>query len=102
MAINFPEALREFIAVWVGASVASGDEDKGFASRKPYSRLADDVGDLSDAMKSAILTAGDSLPPEIAKEFVAALKLFVDDGGQNHLQKFSDEVRDIGSRQVDR
>ncbi|MFE7810861.1 lonely Cys domain-containing protein [Streptomyces sp. NPDC057433] len=102
MAIMFPPGLREFIEVWVGANVATGNEDRGFASRYPYQRLADDVRDLSDAMKGAISTAGNSLPPRIADEFVAAMKLFVDDNGQNHLQKFSDELRDIGSRQVDR
>ena len=53
-------------------------------------------------MKGAISTAGNSLPPRIANEFVAAMKLFVDDNGQNHLQKFSDELRDIGAQQVDR
>ncbi|MCO6723016.1 hypothetical protein KQH22_31230, partial [Streptomyces sp. Vc714c-19] len=70
--------------------------------RNPYRRLADDVRDLSDAMKGAISTAGNSLPPRIADEFVAAMRLFVDDNGQNHLKKFSDELRDLGARQVDR
>ncbi|MFC9160656.1 lonely Cys domain-containing protein [Streptomyces fungicidicus] len=102
MAIMFPPGLREFIEVWVGANVATGNEDLGFASRNPYKRLADDVRDLSDAMKGAISTAGNSLPPRIANEFVAAMKLFVDDNGQNHLQKFSDELREIGAQQVDR
>lgn len=102
MAIMFPPGLREFIEVWVGANVATGNEDLGFDSRTPYKRLADDVGDLSDAMKGAISTAGNSLPPRIADEFVAAMRLFVDDNGQNHLQKFSDELRDLGARQVDR
>ncbi|MCF4136630.1 hypothetical protein L1856_06695 [Streptomyces sp. Tue 6430] len=102
MAIMFPPGLREFIEVWVGANVATGNEDLGFDSRNPYKRLADDVRDLSDAMKGAISTAGNSLPPRIAGEFVAAMKLFVDDNGHNHLQKFSDELRDLGSRQVDR
>ncbi|MFE7647353.1 lonely Cys domain-containing protein [Streptomyces phaeoluteigriseus] len=102
MAIMFPPGLREFIEVWVGANVATGNEDLGFDSRNPYRRLADDIRDLSDAMKGAISTAGNSLPPRIAGEFVAAMKLFVDDNGQNHLQKFSDELRDLGSQQVDR
>ncbi|CAL9613726.1 hypothetical protein SUDANB58_05693 [Streptomyces sp. enrichment culture] len=102
MAIMFPPGLREFIEVWVGANVATGNEDRGFDSRNPYKRLADDVRDLSDAMKGAISTAGNSLPPQIAKEFVAAMKLFVDDNGQNHLQKFSDELRDLGAQQVNR
>ncbi|GAA4949316.1 hypothetical protein GCM10023238_14560 [Streptomyces heliomycini] len=102
MAIMFPPGLREFIEVWVGANVATGNEDRGFDSRNPYKRLADDVRDLSDAMKGAISTAGNSLPPRIAKEFVAAMKLFVDDNGQNHLQKFSDELRDLGAQQVNR
>ncbi|OQD51687.1 hypothetical protein BM536_038700 [Streptomyces phaeoluteigriseus] len=102
MAIMFPPGLREFIEVWVGANVATGNEDLGFDSRNPYRRLADDIRDLSDAMKGAISTAGNSLPPRIADEFVAAMKLFVDDNGQNHLQKFSDELRDLGSQQADR
>ncbi|MFH9819768.1 lonely Cys domain-containing protein [Streptomyces sp. NPDC017230] len=102
MAIMFPPGLREFIEVWVGANVATGNEDLGFDSRNPYRRLADDIRDLSDAMKGAISTAGNSLPPRIADEFVAAMRLFVDDNGQNHLQKFSDELRDLGARQVDR
>ncbi|MEU5095711.1 lonely Cys domain-containing protein [Streptomyces sp. NPDC020996] len=102
MAIMFPPGLREFIEVWVGANVATGNEDLGFASRNPYKRLADDVQDLSDAMKGAISTAGNSLPPRIAHEFVAAMRVFVDDNGQNHLQKFSDELRKIGAQQVDR
>lgn len=102
MAIMFPPGLREFIEVWVGANVATGNEDLGFDSRNPYLRLADDIRDLSDAMKGAISTAGNSLPPRIADEFVAAMKLFVDDNGQNHLQKFSDELRELGSRQGDR
>ncbi|MER6621185.1 lonely Cys domain-containing protein, partial [Streptomyces sp. NPDC000931] len=102
MAIMFPPGLREFIEVWVGANVATGNEDRGFDSRNPYKRLADDVRDLSDAMKGAISTAGNSLPPQVAKEFVAAMKLFVDDNGQNHLQKFSDELRDLGAQQVNR
>ncbi|MFI9584770.1 lonely Cys domain-containing protein [Streptomyces sp. NPDC052236] len=102
MAIMFPPGLREFIEIWVGANVATGNEDRGFDSRNPYIRLADDIGVLSDAMKAAIATAGDSLPPEIAKEFVAAVKMFVDDAGQNHLQDFADEVRAIGARNVDR
>ncbi|MEU0755115.1 lonely Cys domain-containing protein [Streptomyces albogriseolus] len=102
MAIMFPPGLREFIEVWVGANVATGNEDRGFDSRNPYKRLADDVRDLSDAMKGAISTAGNSLPPRIAQEFVAAMKLFVDDNGQNHLQKFSDELRDLGAQQVNR
>ncbi|MDT0402098.1 lonely Cys domain-containing protein [Streptomyces edwardsiae] len=102
MAIMFSPALREFLEVYVGASVATGNEDLGFDSRNPYKRLADDVRDLSDAMKGAISTAGNSLPPRIADQFVAAMKLFVDDNGQNHLQKFSDELRDIGSQQIDR
>ena len=33
MAIMFPPGLREFIEVWVGANVATGNEDLGFASR---------------------------------------------------------------------
>ncbi|BFO15482.1 hypothetical protein SHKM778_18700 [Streptomyces sp. KM77-8] len=102
MAIMFPPALREFLEVYVGASVATGNEDHGFDSRNPYKRLADDVRDLSDAMKGAISTAGNSLPPRIADQFVAAMKLFVDDNGQNHLQKFSDELRDIGNQQINR
>ncbi|MGW5639981.1 lonely Cys domain-containing protein, partial [Streptomyces sp. NPDC003832] len=102
MAIMFPPGLREFIEVWVGANVATGNEDLGFDSRNPYKRLADDIGDLSDAMKGAISSAGNSLPPRIADEFVAAVKLFVDDNGQNHLQKFADEVREIGAQQIDR
>ncbi|MET9369075.1 lonely Cys domain-containing protein [Streptomyces griseoflavus] len=102
MAIMFPPGLREFIEVWVGANVATGNEDRGFDSRNPYKRLADDVRDLSDAMKGAISTAGNSLPPRIATEFVAAMKLFVDDNGQNHLQKFSDELRELGAQQVNR
>ncbi|CAL9330645.1 hypothetical protein SUDANB6_00065 [Streptomyces sp. enrichment culture] len=102
MAIMFPPGLREFIEVYVGANVATGNEDRGFDSRNPYKRLADDVRELSDAMKGAISTAGNSLPPRIAEEFVAAMKLFVDDNGQNHLQKFSDELRDLGAQQVNR
>ncbi|MEV7784833.1 lonely Cys domain-containing protein [Streptomyces sp. NPDC088106] len=102
MAIMFPPGLREFIEVWVGANVATGNEDRGFDSRNPYKRLADDVRDLSDAMKGAISTAGNSLPPRIADEFVAAMKLFVDDNGQNHLQKFSDELRELSAQQVNR
>ncbi|MYV57012.1 hypothetical protein, partial [Streptomyces sp. SID3212] len=98
----FPPALREFIEIWVGANVATGNEDLGYDSRNAYSRLADDVEALSDAMKSAVATAGDSLPPRIATEFVAAVKTFVDDGGRNHLQDFSTEIRATGRRQVDR
>ncbi|MEN8651246.1 hypothetical protein ABCR94_11525 [Streptomyces sp. 21So2-11] len=98
----FSPALREFIEVWVGANVATGNEDRGYGSRNPYRRLADDVGALSDAMKAAIDTAGQSLPPEIGREFVAAMKTFVDDAGHNHLDDFSKELRDIGRRQVDR
>ncbi|MYV54880.1 lonely Cys domain-containing protein, partial [Streptomyces sp. SID3212] len=102
MDINFPPALREFLEVWVGASVASGNARDGFDSSRPYYRLSDDIGTMSDAMKSAILTSGDSLPPQVAEEFVAALRLFVDDGGRNHLADFAKEVRTIGDRQVDR
>lgn len=36
MAIMFPPALREFIEIWVGANVATGNEDRGYDSRDPY------------------------------------------------------------------
>ncbi|MFI8088595.1 lonely Cys domain-containing protein, partial [Streptomyces sp. NPDC086080] len=102
MAIMFPPGLREFIEIYVGANVATGNEDKGAASRNPYDRLADDLESLSEAMKGAIAGVGKSLPPQIAAEFIAAMKLFVDDNGQNHLHKLADEVRKTGRRQVDR
>ncbi|WP_411152363.1 lonely Cys domain-containing protein [Streptomyces sp. A30] len=98
----FPPALADFIEVWVGGNVARGNEDQGFESRAAFTQLADDISALSDAMMGAIATAKESLPPKIAEEFIAAVKLFVDDGGENHLQKFSTELRDIASRQSDR
>ncbi|HET6857364.1 MAG TPA: lonely Cys domain-containing protein, partial [Streptomyces sp.] len=98
----FSPALREFIELWVGANVATGNEDRGHASRNPYRRLADDIEALSSAMKAAIDTAGHSLPSAVGREFVDAMKTFVDDGGHNHLEDFARELRNIGRRQTER
>ncbi|WP_329167403.1 hypothetical protein OHB49_44990 (plasmid) [Streptomyces sp. NBC_01717] len=102
MAIEFSPSLRRFLEVWVGASVASGNEDLGYDSRLPYQKLADDLRGLSTAMQGAISQVGISMPPAVAEQFVGAMKLFVDDHGVNYLYRMSDELEKTGDRQVDR
>ncbi|MFK4107062.1 hypothetical protein ACI2L1_44990, partial [Streptomyces sp. NPDC019531] len=102
MAIEFSPGFRQFLEVWVGADVASGNEDLGYDSRLPYKDLAQDLRALSGAMQGAIARVGYSMPPEVGDRFVGAMRLFVDDNGVNHLYRLADELDKTGQRQVGR
>ncbi|MEV5387072.1 hypothetical protein [Streptomyces sp. NPDC052721] len=102
MAIEFSPSFRQFLEVWVGADVASGDEDRGYDSRLPYQKLAADLRALSGAMQGAIARVGYSMPPQVGDRFVGAMRLFVDDNGVNHLYRLADELEKTGQRQVGR
>ncbi|MCX2928632.1 hypothetical protein, partial [Streptomyces sp. NEAU-W12] len=101
MAIDFPPAMAEFLEVWLGASVARGNEDLGFDSRLPYQDLAGDVRAYRAQAQRVLSWAKNALPSAIGEQFAVALGQFVSDGGADRLTELAQEAEKAADQQVE-
>lgn len=69
--------------------------------RRPYHRLADRLTDLSGEIEQSVVGISRSLPPKVGASYLQSMKLFIDNGGTNHLRDFSDQLKTIGDGRTD-
>ncbi|MEU2131694.1 hypothetical protein [Streptomyces sp. NPDC018352] len=96
MSIKATPELNNLLFVLIGERLLQADEDLAYASRRPYHRLADRLTDLSGEIEQSAVGISRSLPPKVGANYLQSMKLFIDNGGTNHLRDFSDQLKTIG------
>ncbi|MFB6989026.1 hypothetical protein ACFCX5_23945, partial [Streptomyces sp. NPDC056304] len=96
MSIKASPELNNLLFVLIGERLLQADEDLAYASRRPYHRLADRLTDLSSDIEQSVVGISRSLPPQVGAHYLQSMKLFIDNGGTNHLRDFSDQLKNIG------
>ncbi|MET9658279.1 hypothetical protein [Streptomyces sp. NPDC006510] len=96
MSIKATPELNNLLFVLIGERLLQADEDLAYASRRPYHRLADRLTDLSGEIEQSVVGISRSLPPQVGANYLQSMKLFIDNGGTNHLRDFSDQLKTIG------
>ncbi|MGW1847542.1 hypothetical protein, partial [Streptomyces sp. NPDC001966] len=96
MSIKATPELNNLLFVLIGERLLQADEDLAYASRRPYHRLADRLTDLSGEIEQSVVGISRSLPPKVGANYLQSMKLFIDNGGTNHLRDFSDQLKTIG------
>ncbi|MFF2326489.1 MULTISPECIES: hypothetical protein [unclassified Streptomyces] len=101
MSIKASPELNNLLFVLIGERLLQADEDLAYASRRPYHRLGERMSQLSTDIERSVLGISRSLPPEVGSNYLKSMKLFIDNGGTNHLNEFSDQLRTIGNGRTD-
>lgn len=101
MSIKATPELNNLLFVLIGERLLQADEDLAYASRRPYHRLADRLTDLSGEIEQSVVGISRSLPPKVGASYLQSMKLFIDNGGTNHLRDFSDQLKTIGDGRTD-
>ncbi|MEE1767847.1 hypothetical protein PUR34_06545 [Streptomyces sp. JV185] len=96
MSIKATPELNNLLFVLIGERLLQADEDLAYASRRPYHRLADRLTDLSGEIEQSVVGISRSLPPKVGANYLQSMRLFIDNGGTNHLRDFSDQLKTIG------
>ncbi|MEV6160704.1 hypothetical protein AB0L71_02010 [Streptomyces sp. NPDC052052] len=96
MTIKASPQLNNLLFVLIGERLLQADEDLAYASRRPYHRLADRLTDLSTEIERSVVGISRSLPPQVGANYLKSMKLFIDNGGTNHLRDFSSQLKTIG------
>ncbi|WEH43419.1 lonely Cys domain-containing protein [Streptomyces sp. AM 2-1-1] len=100
-ALVFNEEQRTMLLILIGEVPLTANEEDAWNSRLPYRDLAKRNRSLATEIETVVNRLAYSLPGDVGKQFAGALKTLVDDGGVNHLGKFSDALDAVSERQVD-
>ncbi|MES9509340.1 hypothetical protein ABWJ92_23485 [Streptomyces sp. NPDC000609] len=96
MSIKATPELNNLLFVLIGERLLQADEDLAYASRRPYHRLSGRLTDLSSEIEGSVVGISRSLPPQVGANYLQSMRLFIDNGGTNHLREFSDQLKTIG------
>lgn len=100
MSIIVSPQLNNLLFVLIGEKMLQADEDLAYRSHQPYRRLGKNVRELSDLIEQSVFGVGQALPPQVGRQYVRAMRLFVDDGGTNYLREFARQLDDVGNGRV--
>ncbi|MFD6424903.1 hypothetical protein ACFWEP_23395, partial [Streptomyces sp. NPDC060198] len=100
MSIIVSPQLNNLLFVLIGEKMLQADEDLAYRSHQPYRRLGKNVRELSDLIEQSVFGVGQALPPQVGRQYVRAMRLFVDNGGTNYLREFARQLDDVGNGRV--
>ncbi|MEU5279915.1 hypothetical protein AB0G87_26315 [Streptomyces asoensis] len=100
MSIIVSPQLNNLLFVLIGEKMLQADEDLAYRSHQPYKRLGKNVRELSDLIEQSVFGVGQALPPQVGRQYVRAMRLFVDNGGTNYLREFARQLDDVGDGRV--
>ncbi|MGX1543965.1 WXG100-like domain-containing protein, partial [Streptomyces adustus] len=100
MSIIVSPQLNNLLFVLIGEKMLQADEDLAYRSHQPYKRLGKNVRELSDLIEQSVFGVGQALPPQVGRQYVRAMRLFVDNGGTNYLREFAKQLDDVGDGRV--
>jgi len=86
--------------ILTGERLLQADEDLAYDSRQPYARLGKRVRELSGLIESSVRDIAQSMPDDVAREYVRAMNLLIDDGGKNLLRDFGTQLDAIADGRV--
>nr|WP_237331267.1 hypothetical protein [Streptomyces mexicanus] len=86
--------------ILTGERLLQADEDLAYDSRQPYARLGKRVRELSGLIESSVRDIAQSMPEDVAREYVRAMNLLIDDGGKNLLRDFGTQLDAIADGRV--
>ncbi|MFI6339558.1 hypothetical protein ACIBLC_32000, partial [Streptomyces sp. NPDC050535] len=100
MSIIVSPQLNNLLFVLIGEKMLQADEDLAYRSHQPYRRLGKNVRELSDLIEQSVFGVGQALPPQVGRQYVRAMRLFVDNGGTNYLREFAGQLDDVSDGRV--
>lgn len=100
MAIVVPAWLNDLFFALMGERMPQANEDLAYVSHEAFSSFSNKLRRLADLVGESIGSAGQVLPPQVAKDYVRAVDVLTDDGGTNHITELAKQLDDISDGRV--
>ncbi|MYR58923.1 hypothetical protein GTY54_22655, partial [Streptomyces sp. SID625] len=100
MSIKASPEVNALLFILTGERLLQADEDLAYDSRQPYARLGKRVRELSRLIEASVRDISQSMPDDVAREYVRAMNLLIDDGGKNLLRDFGTQLDAISDGRV--
>ncbi len=100
--INFPPDVRKMLFVLLGEQPLQARENLLWSSRNLYLAFQKALIRLRESARETIVKARDSLPPEVAEQYVQGLTMLIGEGyGNDPVQRLIDQLDDLADNQID-
>ncbi|WP_327694988.1 hypothetical protein [Streptomyces sp. NBC_00459] len=100
--INFPPDVRKMLFVLLGEQPLQARENLLWSSRNLYLAFQKALIRLRESARETIVKARDSLPPEVAEQYIQGLTMLIGEGyGNDPVQRLIDQLDDLADNQTD-
>ncbi|WP_405537424.1 hypothetical protein OG787_31905 [Streptomyces sp. NBC_00075] len=100
--INFPPDVRKMLFVLLGEQPLQARENLLWGSRNLYLAFQQSLIGLRQNARETIVKARDSLPPDVAEQYIQGLTMLIGDGyGNDPVQRLLDQLDDLADNQID-